>query len=65
MNHPKKNLQQKKKTSSAEETIMEAFSIRIDLADKELLKEHFSERGLKLTTGIRMIIKEYINKNLK
>lgn len=57
--------QPKKKTSSAEDTTMESFSIRIDLADKKLLKDHFSERGLKLTTGIRMIIKEYINKNLK
>jgi len=38
------------------------FSIRIDDRDRERLRRYFESRGLKLTQGIRMIIKEYMNK---
>ena len=38
------------------------FSIRIDNQDRERLQRYFKNRGLKLTQGIRMIIKEYMEK---
>ena len=38
------------------------FSIRIDSQDRERLQRYFESRGLKLTQGIRMIIKEYMER---
>ena len=38
------------------------FSIRIDDRDRESLQRYFENRGLKLTQGIRMIIKEYMER---
>lgn len=39
---------------------LKAFSTRLYESDIEALTEHFENKGLKLTQGIRMIITTYI-----
>ena len=38
------------------------FSIRIDNKDRERLQRYFESQGLKLTQGIRMIIKDFMER---
>ena len=45
-----------------EDKAKDTFSIRINADDKERLQIYFENRGLKLTQGIRMIIKEYMER---
>jgi len=41
---------------------LEMFTMRLAKRDRELLKAHFRNKGLKLSQGVRMIIREYLNK---
>jgi len=39
---------------------LKMFSLRLHRKDMELLRIYFHNKGLKLSAGIRMIIKEYM-----
>ena len=41
---------------------LEMFTMRLSKRDRELLKAHFRTKGLKLSQGVRMIIREYLNR---
>jgi len=41
---------------------LEMFTMRLSKRDRELLKAHFRNKGLKLSQGVRMIIREYLNR---
>ncbi len=42
---------------------LETFSIRLTANDKDILGRHFDTKGLKLSQGLRMVIKDYMNMN--
>ncbi|MCP4762329.1 MAG: hypothetical protein GY870_11155 [archaeon] len=42
---------------------LETFSIRLTANDKNVLGRHFDTKGLKLSQGLRMVIKDYMNEN--
>ncbi len=41
---------------------MERYSIRLDPDDWAALEAHFTERGLTATTGIRMVLRDYLRR---
>ena len=41
---------------------LEMFTMRLSKRDRELLKAHFRSKGLRLSQGVRMILREYLNK---
>lgn len=45
-------------------TELETFSIRLTPEDKQKLRDYFSRRSVPLSQGIRMIIKEFMEKNI-
>ena len=45
---------------SQEEQTMKQFNIRLGDRDIELLRNHFSRKGLKVSAGIRMVLKNYL-----
>ena len=38
--------------------------VKIDKTVKKRLEEHFKSKGLNLSTGIRMVMMEYMNENI-
>lgn len=46
--------------SSKNKGEFKTFSMRLYESDIEALKEHFEEKGLKLTQGMRMVIKDFM-----
>lgn len=40
---------------------LKRYDVRLDPDDWEWLKAHFKTRGLSVSAGLRMIVKEYIN----
>ena len=38
------------------------FSVRLLNEDREALRDHFKNKGLKITQGVRMLIKEYMER---
>lgn len=47
---------------SSFESHMVSAGVRLPESDKRALERHFSERGLKLGQGLRMIIAEYMKR---
>ena len=45
---------------SVEDQEMKQFNIRLGDRDIELLRSHFKRKGLKLSAGIRMVLKHYL-----
>lgn len=53
----------KEKNEAAEKETMTLRTFRIHDEDYNALKNHFKENGLNLASGLRMIIKQYMNDN--
>ena len=49
-------------TQKEKELVM--VGIKIDKNVKKRLEEHFESKGLNLSTGIRMVMMEYLNENI-
>ena len=41
---------------------LKLFNIRLVDADKEILRQHFRNKGLDLSSGVRMVLYEYMER---